>query len=47
MPCSCPVFWIDENVTALIFGNFGYISNSFEQLEDNVYDISFENMVLY
>jgi len=36
MPCSCPMFWIDENVTALIFGIFGYISNSFEQLEDNV-----------
>jgi hypothetical protein len=36
MPCSCPMFWIDMNVTALIFCIFGYISNSFEQLEDNV-----------
>jgi len=36
MPCSCPMFWIDETITALIFGTFGYISNSFEQLEDNV-----------
>jgi len=35
MPCSCPVFWIDETITALIFGTFGYISNSFEQLEDS------------
>jgi len=36
VPCSCPMFWIDENVTALIIGIFGFISNSFKQLEDNV-----------